>query len=114
MLSKIRENFENNPDQAAGLIAKAIKDFAEVLLRDPELERQLNTRITTAVHSVVKSIAPVVVTYVTEIIEDWDTDDLVARMENEVGRDLQFIRINGAVLGAFVGGGLHLLTHAFS
>ena len=114
VLTKIRENFENNPDQAAGLIAKAITDFADVLLKDPDLERQLNARITTAAHAVVERIRPAVVAYVTQIIEEWDTDDLVMRMENEVGRDLQFIRINGAVLGALVGGGLHVLTHSFA
>ena len=114
VLTKIRENFENNPDQAAGLISKAITDFAKILLRDPELEHNLNERITIATFSVVNSIRPVVIAYVTQIIEEWDTDDLVERMENEVGRDLQFIRINGAVLGALVGGCLHVVTHSFS
>lgn len=114
VLSKIRENFEHNPDQAANLITQAITGFADVLLRDPELERQLNERLTAAAHSVVENVRPAVVSYVTQIIEDWDTDDLVERMENEVGRDLQFIRINGAVLGALVGGCLHIATHSFA
>jgi len=111
VLTKIRENFEQNPDQAADLITKAITDFADTLLKDPELENQLNTRLTSMAHSVVENIRPAVVAYVTQIIEDWDADDLVVRMENEVGRDLQFIRINGAVLGGFVGGCLHVVTH---
>lgn len=114
VLIKIRQNFEKNPDQAAGLITTAITDFANALLKDSELERRLNTRLTTAVHSILENIRPVIVSYVTQIIENWDSDDLVDRMENEVGRDLQFIRINGAVLGALVGGSLHVLTHGFS
>lgn len=112
VLTKIRENFEANPDQAAALITKAITDFADVLLRDGDLERQLNQRLASAARAVVESVRPAVVAYVTQIIEDWNTDDLVVRMENEVGRDLQFIRINGAVLGALVGGCLHVVTHA--
>jgi len=111
VLTKIRENFEHNPDQAADLISKAITDFAGTLLQDSDLERQLNERLTSAAQSVAEAIRPVVVSYVTQIIEEWDTDDLVERMENEVGRDLQFIRINGAVLGALVGGCLHVITH---
>ena len=111
VLTKIRENFEHNPDQAADLISKAITDFAGTLLQDSDLERQLNERLTSAAQSVAEAIRPVVVSYVTQIIEEWDTDDLVERMENEVGRDLQFIRINGAVLGALVGGCLHVVTH---
>ena len=114
VLSKIQENFEQHPDRAADLISLAIKEFADALLEDPKLESQMNVRLTDAVHSAVHAIRPTVVSYVTQIIEDWDTEDLVVRMENEVGRDLQFIRINGAVLGALVGGCLHVLTHSFA
>lgn len=35
-----------------------------------------------------------IVAHVTAIIEDWNSDDPVARIESEVGRDLPFIRIN--------------------
>ena len=43
-----------------------------------------------------------------ETVEAWDADTLVAKLEAEVGADLQFIRINGTLVGGFVG----LLIHA--
>lgn len=113
VLSKIEQGLEEAPDQAADLIAQAIRDFAQSLLDQPDLEQQLNQRLVVGMEAVLDQIRPAIVNYITRVIEDWDSEELVARMENEVGRDLQFIRINGAVLGAFVGGVLFLVTRAF-
>jgi uncharacterized membrane-anchored protein YjiN (DUF445 family) len=37
------------------------------------------------------------------VVERWDTETLVNRIELQVGRDLQYIRINGTVVGGLVG-----------
>ena len=113
VLEKIQRNLEQDPDRAADLISKGISEFADVLLKDAELENSLNQRLFGGIATILDTVRPAVVTYITKIIEDWNSDDLVERMENEVGRDLQFIRINGAVLGAFVGGTLHVVTSLF-
>ena len=44
--------------------------------------------------------------YVEDVIAGWAPEELNARFEEEIGPDLQFIRINGAVLGAMIGGAL--------
>jgi uncharacterized membrane-anchored protein YjiN (DUF445 family) len=41
-------------------------------------------------------------------IQGWDGDEIARRLETTVGRDLQFIRLNGTIIGGFVG----LLIHA--
>jgi uncharacterized membrane-anchored protein YjiN (DUF445 family) len=43
-------------------------------------------------------------------IERWDADDTSRRIEEQVGRDLQFIRINGTVVGALAGLGIHIVS----
>ena len=40
----------------------------------------------------------------------WDTGTLTNRLENAVGRDLQFIRINGTLVGGLVGVTIHALS----
>ena len=45
--------------------------------------------------------------YVADVIAGWQPDELIARFEAQIGPDLQFIRINGAVLGALIGGLLY-------
>ncbi len=37
------------------------------------------------------------------VVHCWDTDTVVAKLELLVGRDLQFVRINGTVVGGLVG-----------
>lgn len=39
----------------------------------------------------------------TQVVENWDASTLVNRMELQVGRDLQYIRINGTLVGGLVG-----------
>ncbi len=44
-----------------------------------------------------------ITTIITDTIERWDADEASRRIELHVGRDLQFIRINGTVVGALAG-----------
>jgi uncharacterized membrane-anchored protein YjiN (DUF445 family) len=41
--------------------------------------------------------------YVSQVVQNWDTATLVNRLELQVGSDLQFIRINGTLVGGLVG-----------
>jgi len=52
-------------------------------------------------------------TYVSDVVARWDDTTLVDRLELTVGKDLQFIRINGTVVGGIVGLILYALTRAF-
>ena len=111
-LQQFRDKLAENPDTIAGHVADAIRQFAEGLLDDQAMQEKLNTRLVSGAGSLVEAARPAIVAYTTKVIEEWESDDLVARVEREVGHDLQFIRINGAVLGALVGGALHMITSA--
>jgi uncharacterized membrane-anchored protein YjiN (DUF445 family) len=47
------------------------------------------------------------------VVENWDTDTLTARIELTVGRDLQYIRINGTLVGGLVGLIIFAVTQLF-
>ena len=49
-------------------------------------------------------------TVITHTIERWDGEEAARKIELHVGRDLQFIRINGTIVGGLVG----VLIHAVS
>ena len=48
--------------------------------------------------------------YIADRVEQWESRELVVQMEQSVGKDLQFIRINGTLVGGLVGLVLHALT----
>ena len=50
---------------------------------------------------------------VRRVIRSWDTDTLSRKLELHVGRDLQYIRINGTLVGGLVGLVLHAVSLAF-
>jgi uncharacterized membrane-anchored protein YjiN (DUF445 family) len=50
-----------------------------------------------------------IVRLVSETVRRWDAKTVTARIEGAVGRDLQFIRINGTLVGGLVGVAIHAL-----
>ena len=50
---------------------------------------------------------------ISSTIERWDTEETSRRLELQVGRDLQFIRINGTVVGALAGLVIYTLSQLF-
>jgi uncharacterized membrane-anchored protein YjiN (DUF445 family) len=48
--------------------------------------------------------------YIAQRVENWESRELVEQLEQSVGKDLQYIRINGTLVGGLVGLALHALT----
>ncbi len=44
-----------------------------------------------------------VIRFISERIHEWDSREMIDKIENEVGGDLHMIRVNGVVVGAFIG-----------
>ena len=51
--------------------------------------------------------------YIAAVVDHWDTATLVERLELQVGKDLQYIRINGTLVGGLVGLMIFTLSRAF-
>ena len=77
------------------------------LAKDEQLQLVVDRYIVDAVGHLVSGYADEVATVISETVDRWDADDASRRIELHVGRDLQFIRINGTVVGGLVG----LLIH---
>ena len=57
-----------------------------------------------------ESFGPEIASVISDTIERWDVDEASRRIELHVGRDLQFIRINGTVVGALAGLAIHSVS----
>ena len=99
----------NNPDTVlAGRIGELIRQLGTTLGEDPGIRNTVNRYARRAVVGVADSYGETALRLVSDTIRGWDARTITDRLEREVGDDLQFIRINGTLVGGLVG----LLIHA--
>ena len=89
---------------------QTIKDLGTRLQTDDVLRAKVDTRATEAVGYVIRTYGNEIVSVISDTIERWDGREASERIELHVGRDLQFIRINGTVVGALVGLVIHTVS----
>ena len=91
-------------------LQKAIGGIAERALANDTLIRDVDGALERLILGVVAEYRPEVAELIAKTVEGWDAGDASRKIEVQIGRDLQFIRINGTLVGALVGLLLHLAT----
>ena len=99
-----------NPDAAmAGKLGEVLQSMGQSLESDPRLKGAINMFARRAVSGMAASYGGSIVKLVSETVRRWDAQTITDRLETTVGRDLQYIRINGTLVGGMVGLVLHAL-----
>ncbi|HKP33810.1 MAG TPA: DUF445 domain-containing protein [Sphingomicrobium sp.] len=99
-----------NPDAVlAGKLGEILKSMGGTLETDPRIRAAINQFARRAVVGMAASYGSSIVKLVSETIRSWDARTVTARLEAAVGRDLQYIRINGTLVGGLVGLILHVI-----
>ena len=99
-----------NPDAAlAGKLGEVLRSMGESLEKDVRLHYAINQFARRAVSGMAASYGGQIVKLVSDTIRSWDARTVTERLESAVGRDLQYIRINGTLVGGLVGLVLHAL-----
>ncbi len=99
-----------NPDAVmAGRLGDVLRSMGTTLERDPRIRGAVNQFVRRAVAGMAASYGGSIVSLVSDTIRGWDARTITARLEQAVGRDLQYIRINGTLVGGLVGLILHLI-----
>ena len=99
-----------NPEAAlAGKLGEVVRSMGTTLESDPRIRSAINQFARRAVAGMAASYGTSIVKLVSETIRGWDARTVTARLEAAVGRDLQYIRINGTIVGGLVGVTLHAL-----
>ena len=89
--------------------AKSCKSMGATLESDPRIRAAINQFARRAVVGMAASYGSSMVKLVSDTIRSWDARTVTARLEAAVGRDLQYIRINGTLVGGLVGLVLHAI-----
>ncbi len=84
-------------------VREGLRGLGERLISDDTLRSKVDNWVEGASAYVVRNYAGEITTIITDTVERWDAEETSRKIELQVGRDLQFIRINGTVVGALAG-----------
>ncbi|RHW16899.1 DUF445 domain-containing protein [Sphingomonas gilva] len=99
-----------NPDEAmAGRFGDFWKQVGHSLLTEPRLRMTINRFARRAAVGATASYGDGIVRLVSDTVRGWDAHTITGRLENAVGRDLQYIRVNGTLVGGLVGVTIHAI-----
>jgi uncharacterized membrane-anchored protein YjiN (DUF445 family) len=88
-------------------LESALVNLGAGLMREPGVRAALNARLRSLLVELAARHGEDVARLVSETIRRWDSKTIVEKLESNVGRDLQYIRLNGTIIGGLVGLVLH-------
>lgn len=106
-------NAVDDPDsELTANFKSAVQDFGTRLVTEPELAAKVNAYVGDAAGYLVRTYRKDIAGVITETVERWDAEETSEKIELQVGKDLQFIRINGTVVGSLAGLAIFSVAHA--
>ena len=99
----VKRDLERVDSSLADNFKGILTRLGEQLQRNERVRTLLNHEIEEVIVTVTTDYADAIINYVSAKIHDWDTREMIAKIETEVGGDLHMIRVNGVVVGAFIG-----------
>jgi len=102
-----------DPERAmAGRLGDVLRQVGETLQNDRRLACAINRFVRRAAVGAAADYGDGIVRLVSETVHSWDTQTITRRLENAVGKDLQYIRVNGTLVGGLVGLVIHTVDVA--
>jgi len=93
-------------------MTEALVQIGERLVTDASLQRRVDTLVTDAAVVLVDRYRHDIASIITDTVERWDPAETTEKIELMVGRDLQYIRLNGTIVGALAGLVIFSVAHA--
>ncbi len=85
----------------------AIKVLPAALAGDPELRAEINQGLVAVLRSFIADQKSGVSSFIADQVKAWDMAQLISLIEINIGKDLQYIRFNGSLIGGLAGLGLY-------
>ncbi len=106
--SRLRGALEADAARPGGhtvaLLENAIRSLGDMLADDPAARARVQRAAERLVTRLLPAAQTEVAAFIGEVIGNWDTETLTDRLELRVGRDLQYVRMNGTLVGFLIGG----------
>ena len=104
----LRQDLAHENSVVASHIEGGLREIGQKLASDQSLRDAINEHLLAAAGHLAADLRAGITIHIAQTVKAWDDKQLVRELELNVGRDLQFIRINGTVVGGLIG----LLLHA--
>ena len=108
LAGNIESDLEKPESAIRQQVGQWLVNVADELEDDEDMQAWLNTWLVNAITLVVGRNSAQIASLISDTVKSWDGMDTSRRVELAIGRDLQFIRINGTLVGGLVG----LVIHA--
>ncbi len=112
-ITRYAERIANEEEAEPDAIERWVSSLGRTVLADPALSAKVDQWVVELVTYAVEQARGEVSQLIAATVAQWDADATSRKIELQIGRDLQFIRINGTVVGGLVGLLLHALATAF-
>ncbi|MCA4790264.1 MULTISPECIES: DUF445 domain-containing protein [Acinetobacter] len=109
LCNAIKEDLQKSDSGIAQNLRIAIQQVGENIIANTAVRQLLNEKMSTIAVNLSDQYSEKVIRFISERIHEWDSREMIGKIENEVGGDLHMIRVNGVVVGAFIGLGLGII-----
>jgi uncharacterized membrane-anchored protein YjiN (DUF445 family) len=111
--SAVRRDAARPASKLKERVAAVIVGFADAILADPALRAKVDGWAKATIVRTVTSRRREVGLLITETMRRWDARTFTDKIEQEVGNDLQYIRLNGTIIGGLAGVAIYAVTVLF-
>jgi uncharacterized membrane-anchored protein YjiN (DUF445 family) len=112
--TRLKRDLTSDSSTLRAQLTALLNAFGAALLDNHEARAAINAQLTRALPGLLDTARPRIGTFIAEKVREWKEHEIVEKLELNIGRDLQFIRLNGTVIGGLIGVAIHLATLALS
>ena len=103
----LREEASDSNSELRIRVTTLLANFGKRIAADNELQQTIDLAIENATAHLVDTYRDEIAAIISDTVSRWDAGDTAKKIELQVGRDLQFIRVNGTIVGALAGIAIH-------
>ena len=110
LLAWLQADMASDASSIRRAITQAARTLGERLAGDDEIRGWINGELQAAAPRLIERYREDIRGYIVARVQSWDAREMTDELERHIGRDLQFIRINGTLVGGLVGLTIHTVT----
>lgn len=100
-------DLSDDRSQIRSWATEVFQRLGAAIAEDRGVQRKLNDWQIAMVERLLPRTRSAIGRWIEDIVKSWDTEQITGKLETEIGTDLQYIRLNGAIVGGLVGLVLH-------